>query len=66
MFMSPLDLCSYVGEDMSLRAERRMYDLFINLKYAECHSIDTMSNGNMSPFLGENVASWVPCQWNWN
>ena len=51
MFLSPLDLCSYLGEDMSLRAEGRVYDLSINQKYAECHGIDTMSTGSMSPDL---------------
>ena len=35
------------------RPRIRVYDLFINQRYAECHSIDTMSNGSMSPDLGE-------------
>ena len=34
-----------------LRAEGRVYDLSINQKYAECHGIDTMSTGSMSPDL---------------
>ena len=34
-------------------AEGRIYDLFINQRYAECHGIDTMSNGSISPGLGE-------------
>ena len=34
-------------------AEERIYDLFINQRYAECHGIDTMSNGNISPDLGD-------------
>ena len=35
--------------DMSRSAEERIYDLFVNQRYAECHSIDTMSDGSISP-----------------
>ena len=34
-------------------AEGRVCDLFINQRCAECHDMNTMSNGNMSPDLGE-------------
>ena len=47
-------LCSSNGEEMSLLAEERIYDLFINQRHAECHGIDTMSNGSMS-------LTWVIC-----
>ena len=53
MFIPPLDLCSYDGENMSLMAEGRIYDLFINQRCAERHGVDTMSNGSISPDLGE-------------
>ena len=39
--------------DMSLTAERRINDLFINQRCAECHGIKTMSNDRLSPALGE-------------
>ena len=70
MFIPPLDLCSYDGEDMSLTAEGRMYDLFTNQRYAECHGIDTMSNGSMSPDFGEMWRHGYPVSpqresWNW-
>ena len=45
--------------DMSRSAEERIYDLFVNQRYAECHSIDTMSDGSISP---DYLASWVPCE----
>ena len=57
MFIPP----HYPGEDMSRSSKDGIYDLFINQRYAECHSIDTISNGSMSPDLGD-VASRVPCE----
>ena len=49
----PLDLCISDCEGLSRSAEDRIYDLFINQRCAECHGIDTMSDGSMSPDLGE-------------
>ena len=46
-------LCKFEGEDMSRSAEERINDLLINQRYAECHSIDTTSDGSISPDLGE-------------
>ena len=46
-------LCKFEGEDMSRSAEERINDLLINQRYAECHSIDTTSDGSMSPNMGE-------------
>ena len=65
MFISPLDLCSYDCEDMSLKVEGRIYDLFINQRCAECHIIDTMSNGSMSPDLGEMCRHGYPASPQW-
>ena len=65
MFIPPLDLCSYDCEDMSLKVEGRMYDLFINQRCAECHSIGTMSNGSMSPDLGEMCRHGYPASPQW-
>ena len=48
MFMPPLDICSHDGD-----GRRRTCDFFINKRYAECFGIGTMSNGSMSPDLGE-------------
>ena len=62
MFIPPHDLCNFENDDMSRSAEERIYDLFINQRYAECHGIDTMSNGGISPDLRRYVASWVPCE----
>ena len=53
VFIPPYDLCNFENEDMSRAAEERIYDLFINQKYAECHGIDTMSNGSISPDFGD-------------
>ena len=47
------DLRTPESEDMSWSAEERIYDLFINQRYAECHSSDTMSNGSISPDLSD-------------
>ena len=47
------DLRTPASEDMSRSAEERIYGLFNNQRYAECHGIDTMSNGSISPDLGE-------------
>ena len=44
VFIASHDLCNFENEDMSRSAEGRIYDLFINQRYAECHGIDTMSN----------------------
>ena len=46
------DLRTPKSEDMSRSAEERIYDLFINQKYVECHGIDTMLNESISPDLG--------------
>ena len=53
VFIPPHDLCNFESEDMSRSAEERIYDLFINQRYAECHGVDTMSNGSISPDLGD-------------
>ena len=53
LFSPPHDLCASESEDMSRSAKRRIYDLFINQRCGECHSIDTMSNGSISPDLGD-------------
>ena len=66
MFISPLDLCSYDGEDVSLRAEGRMYDLSINQRYAGRHGIDTMLNGSMYPYLGEMCHHGYPLSPQWD
>ena len=39
--------------NISRSSKDRIYDLFINQRYAECHSIDTMSNDRISPDLGD-------------
>ena len=53
------------SEDMSRSAEERIHDLFINQRYAECHGIDTMSNGSMSPDLGEMWHRGYPVSPQW-
>ena len=53
VFIPPHDPCTFEGEDMSLSSKDRIYELFINQRCAECHGIDTMSNGSMSPDLGD-------------
>ena len=53
VFILSHDLCTPESEGMSRSAEDRIYDLFINHRNAECHGIDTMSEGSMSPDLGE-------------
>ena len=46
VFIPPHDLCYFENDDMSRSAEEMIHDLFINQRYAECHSIDTMWNGS--------------------
>ena len=53
VFIPPHDPCTLEGEDMSRSSEERIYDLFINQRYAECHGIDTLSSGSKSPDLGD-------------
>ena len=65
MFNPSHDLCTLESENMYRSVEDRMYDLFINQRYAECHGIETMSNGSMSPDLGEmwHHGYFVSLQW---
>ena len=65
MFIPPVDLCSRDGEGMSLMAEGRIYDLLINQRYAECHGIDAISNGSVSPDLGEMWRHGFPVSPQW-
>ena len=53
VFIPSHDLCTPESGDMPRSTEERIQDLFINQRYAECHGIGTMSNGSMSPDLGE-------------
>ena len=53
VFIPLHDLRTPESEDMSRSAEERIYDLLINQRYAECHGIYTMSNGSISPDLGD-------------
>ena len=67
VFIPLHNLCNFEGEDMSRSAEERIYDLFINKRCAECHGIDTVSNGCISPDLGDMWHHGYPVspQWNW-
>ena len=53
VFIPPHDVCNFESETMSRSIEGRMYDLFINQRYAECHGIDTMSNDSKTLDLGD-------------
>ena len=53
VFFPSYDLRAPEREDMSRSAEDRIYALFINQRNAECHDLDTISDGSMSPDLGE-------------
>ena len=59
------DLCTPESGDMPRSAEERIYELFINQRYAECHGIDTMSNGSMSPDLGDKWHHGYPVRPQW-
>ena len=50
---------------MSRSSKDRIYDLFINQRYAECHSIDTMSNGSISLDLGDMWHHGYPVSPQW-
>ena len=58
-------LCNFEIEDMPRSAEERIYDLFINQRYAECHGISTMSNGSISPDLGDMWHHGYPVSPQW-
>ena len=53
------------SEDMSRSAEDRIYDLFMNQRYAECHDLDTLSDGSMSPDLGDMWHHGYPVSPQW-
>ena len=53
LFNPSHDLGTPESEDMSRSVEERIYDVFTNQRYAECHGIDTMSNGSISPDSGD-------------
>ena len=62
MVTTPHDLCS---SDVSLLADEQIRDLFTNQRYAECHFINTMSNGSMSPDLSEMWRQGYPVSPQW-
>ena len=53
VFIPLPDLYNFENENMSRSAEGRIYDIFLNQRYAECHDIDSMSNGSISTDLGD-------------
>ena len=63
--------CNFEGEDMSRSSKDRIYDLFINQRYAECHSLIRWSNGSISADLGDMWHHGYPVSprwredWNW-
>ena len=65
VFIPPPDLFINENEDMSRSAEGRISDLFINQRYAECHGIDMMSNGSMSPDVGDMWHRGYPVSQQW-
>ena len=65
VFIPPHDLCNFESEDLSRSAEDRIYDLFINQRYAECHSIDTKSNCSTSPDSGDKWHHRYPVSPHW-
>ena len=65
VFIPPHYPCTFEGEGMSRSSKGRIYDLFINQRYAECHSIDTMSNGSISPDLGDMWHHGYPVSPQW-
>ena len=65
VFIPPHDLCNFESEDMCRSTEGRIYDLFINQRYAECHGIDTISNDTISLDLGDMWHHGYPVSPQW-
>ena len=61
VFIPPQYPCTFEGEDMSQSSKERIY----NQRYAQCHSIDTMSNGSISPDLGDMWHHGYPVSPQW-